>query len=207
MSNPFALVHGLTFFFNEDAQEDPMRLEAAQVNGPSAEFDIGPAFAKVASQGNKQCGRPEESTPPDEAAAPAPNANQEQQVSKTPITGNQDVSLPNDVVQAVIATKREPKSQPQEHSIPQTECFLEVVTKKIVENPLPTPVTTQKKQLDKSKFVIRRSKCIVASGGSVPALQRAQSVLMRKLGILVEQEHITPEAQEAYTRLFDHTLS
>lgn len=38
-------------------------------------------------------------------------------------------------------------------------------------------------------------------------MYRAQTVLMRKLGVLSDAEHITQEAREAYSRLFEHPLS
>jgi len=39
------------------------------------------------------------------------------------------------------------------------------------------------------------------------AIRRAQAVLMRKLGIIGESEHIDIEAQDDYARLFLHDLS
>lgn len=57
------------------------------------------------------------------------------------------------------------------------------------------------------KSSLRRSRRIAASGTHEPALQKAQGVLMRKLGIVTDREQITNEAKEAYAKLFEHTLS
>lgn len=45
--------------------------------------------------------------------------------------------------------------------------------------------------------------------GGMPghALQRAQTVLMRKLGIISDQEQMSQEARDAYAALFEHPLS
>lgn len=63
----------------------------------------------------------------------------------------------------------------------------------------------QKKQNPVSS--LRRSRRIANTGGQAPALEKAQGVLMRKLGIVTERESITAEAREAYAKLFDNPLS
>lgn len=54
---------------------------------------------------------------------------------------------------------------------------------------------------------IRRSRRIANNGCRGNALDKAQYVLMRKLGILGEQEQLSQDARDAYARLFEHPLS
>lgn len=54
---------------------------------------------------------------------------------------------------------------------------------------------------------LQQSKRIANVTARGTALDKAQTVLMRKLGVITKQEEISPEAREAYTRLFEHTLS
>lgn len=53
---------------------------------------------------------------------------------------------------------------------------------------------------------LRRSRRIAASGSAASSIQRAQIVLMKRLGIPVEQS-MTQQNAEEYARLFDHPLS
>lgn len=44
----------------------------------------------------------------------------------------------------------------------------------------------------------------ISSGSS--SVQRAQAILMKKLGIIAEQDPMTPQDLDAYAMLFDHPL-
>lgn len=88
--------------------------------------------------------------------------------------------------------------------------FLREITKElsVAAAALPTtPAAPAAKKKPEPKSSLWRSRRIALSGNARPALERAQCVLMRKLGILSDQEAITQEAREAYTKLFEHPLS
>lgn len=71
----------------------------------------------------------------------------------------------------------------------------------------PTPPVSGRAKKPTRSTQLRQSRRITRAGNCGPALQRAQVVLMRKLGVLEEQENLTNEAREAYVRLFEHPLS
>lgn len=54
---------------------------------------------------------------------------------------------------------------------------------------------------------VRRSRRIAACGITGTAVGRAQTVLMRKLGILQADQGLSQEARDAYAQLFEHPLS
>lgn len=70
-----------------------------------------------------------------------------------------------------------------------------------------TPTTRTRCSINMEGTSLRRSKRIACMGASGTALDRAQTVLMRKMGLITEMESISQEAREAYTRLFEHPLS
>lgn len=84
------------------------------------------------------------------------------------------------------------------------------ITKPLSQAPLPglaTPPTLTMQENSAPVTTIRYSKRIAMFANARPALERAQCVLMRKLGILKEQEQMSQEDREAYTKLFEHPLS
>lgn len=52
-----------------------------------------------------------------------------------------------------------------------------------------------------------RSRRIAIGGTQGSSLDRAQTILMRKLGVISEREGLSTEAREAYGQLFEHPLS
>lgn len=71
-----------------------------------------------------------------------------------------------------------------------------------------TPANYKKRQMATTATTsLRRSRRIASTGAAGPTLQKAQGVLMRKLGILSDQEQITSEAKESYAKLFEYPLS
>lgn len=54
---------------------------------------------------------------------------------------------------------------------------------------------------------LRQSRRIANVGGCDNALDRAHTVLMHKLVIILEQDRMTQEACDAYAWLFEHPLS
>lgn len=70
-----------------------------------------------------------------------------------------------------------------------------------------TQAARNTKQVSSSSHTLRRSRRIATSGANGPAVQKAQGVLMKKLGIIQEQEQVTTEAKEAYAKLFEQSLS
>lgn len=72
---------------------------------------------------------------------------------------------------------------------------------------LPTPASTSRQPTHQQPTPLRKSRRIANAGGPCHSVQRAQTVLMKKLGILGEQQLLTEEAREAYANLFEHPLS
>lgn len=62
----------------------------------------------------------------------------------------------------------------------------------------PAPRSSSYKTKENTTLV-RRSRRIALSGNNRPSLERAQCMLMRKLGLILEQESISHEARDAYT--------
>lgn len=69
----------------------------------------------------------------------------------------------------------------------------------------PTPRTRRRGNAETSP--LRRSRRIAAVAGRGSAQDKAQTLLMRKLGVITGREEISPKAREVYSRLFEHPLS
>lgn len=90
------------------------------------------------------------------------------------------------------------------------EAFLTGITKQVETVPIashPATPSTRPQKKTTATSSLRRSRRIANAGGRGPAIEKAQEVLMRKLGILTERETVTAEAREAYAKLFDNPLS
>lgn len=88
--------------------------------------------------------------------------------------------------------------------------FIDAVTRPALELQQPLPPTTPSTRTAKrgaATTTLRRNRRIADGGRQGPALQRAQSVLMRKLGLTKENEQITAKVKDAYARFFEHPLS
>lgn len=117
-----------------------------------------------------------------------------------------DGSPQNDLAQQV------PDDEEQRHADPsRTSAMDEFITAismpTTAEPPSPTPLATITRGNKRTGEAtsLRRSRRLAGARG--PTLQRAQSVLMRKLGIMAESEQVSNEATEAYVKLFEHPLS
>lgn len=91
----------------------------------------------------------------------------------------------------------------------QATVFLDDITMRVGETPgvPPPPQSRQRRPHNRTvNTPLRRSRRIAASGSAATSIQRAQLVLMKRLGLPVEQ-NATPQDVEAYARLFDHPLS
>lgn len=108
---------------------------------------------------------------------------------------------------APTEAQQEPESQPNERPpAPGIQDYIAAVSTTMQETrgtPAPTPRPAKRQ----NSTVLRRSRRIADAGGPSHSLQKAQSVLMRKLGIIPDQQLLTQEAREAYARLFEHPLS
>lgn len=74
-------------------------------------------------------------------------------------------------------------------------------------NPVVAATARAKKTKGAEASTLRRSRRIASTGGMGTAIDQAQTVLMRKLGLIMLQERLSQEARDAYMRLFDHPLS
>lgn len=81
------------------------------------------------------------------------------------------------------------------------------ITRPLPQAVSPAPMIRSTRRRQDARNSIRRSCRIAMTSNTRPALERAQCVLMRKLGIINPQETMTQEARDAYIRLFDHPLS
>lgn len=88
-----------------------------------------------------------------------------------------------------------------------TQCFLDDITSTAAVTALTTPVQQPRRASSTTTTALRRSRRIATRSYTGTALDKAQSVLMRKMGVLQDQEPLTEEAREAYARLFQQPLS
>lgn len=70
----------------------------------------------------------------------------------------------------------------------------------------PTPCAKPRCRATGNSTTLRRSRWIAYAGGPSHSLHRAQTVLMKKLGLIAEEESLTEEARESYARLFEHPI-
>ncbi|GJN23594.1 hypothetical protein PR202_gb11258 [Eleusine coracana subsp. coracana] len=90
-----------------------------------------------------------------------------------------------------------------------TQEFINLVTRPVQEpqtTPAPAPAKRSRRQ-PASSTTLRRSRRIANSAGPNHAVQKAQMVLMRKLGLAIEENGLSQEARDAYAKLFEHPLS
>lgn len=59
----------------------------------------------------------------------------------------------------------------------------------------------------KNVTLLRCSRRLATTTAATNSVQRAQAVLMKKLGIISDQHPMTPQDMDAYGKLFDHPLS
>lgn len=74
-------------------------------------------------------------------------------------------------------------------------------------NLLATPAPRPRGMKLHDTTTIRRSHRIAVSGYGGTAVNKEQTLLMRKLGLIEAQDAISQEARDAYARLFEHPLS
>lgn len=93
---------------------------------------------------------------------------------------------------------------------PSAQAFIDDISRTVTEDPATHPTTpaprTRTKQA-RAPPTLRRSRCIANTGPRGTALTRAQSVLMRKLGLTPQQDLMSQEDRDVYANLFEHPLS
>lgn len=106
----------------------------------------------------------------------------------------------NHVATPETQTTQVRQTQPEEE-------FFHDITKAIPDVRTPAATCSRKRRKVAPPTTMRRSRRIAESATGGHALHRAQIVLMRKLGLISEQEKMTDEAKKAYVMLFDHPLT
>ncbi|TVU26199.1 hypothetical protein EJB05_28736, partial [Eragrostis curvula] len=90
------------------------------------------------------------------------------------------------------------------------QAFLDSVTRSTGASPIllsTPPRRPRNRRARPVTMAVRRSRRIAAAGYTNNSIQRAQALIMKRLGITPPVEQLTTEAAEAYARLFDHPLT
>lgn len=97
------------------------------------------------------------------------------------------------------------------HLQPAAQDYIDTVSMPLQQSaatPMPvSPALRRRRQTTIGSNSLHRSNRIARIATKGTTLDRAQAVLMRKLGVISEGESLSPEAREAYTQLFEHPLS
>lgn len=179
---------------------DPMTQEASS----SLAHTVTPSWVAL-EEGPSAMAQPMQGDSP-RNTAPSTQNGQAQQVAEMLTDCTMDITQPTQLQEAPA-----PISVPGTNDIEQAiDAFAQAVTVPLQHTgatiaSTPTPRTHRKTRENAS--TLRRSRRIANRGALGSTLDRAQTVLMRKLGVISDQESISQEAREAYTCLFDHPLS
>lgn len=157
-------------------------------------------------------------TEPTQQAKPGPNTTTQQ--DQAPADGSSESTgtllaepgqrvspLPRGITPATDQAAAAASTQSEGPHTDRSQEFLAMVTRPVREAPATPASRPQRKRAVSVATTLRRSRRIANSVGPTNTVQKAQTVLMRKLGIIDTQQPMSQEAREAYARLFEHPLS
>lgn len=132
---------------------------------------------------------------------------------QAPMQCNEDTLIQTPTMNEEITMLSQTQSPNVNHGLSQSaEIFvrdISIIAQGTAEPPVATPSRRPRRAcaLMEGSTSIRRSRRIATTGLLGTALTRAQTVLMRKLGVISPESTLSQESRDAYAWMFEHPLS